>query len=138
MNIARTPDRKLLVSQNNIDIYYDNSDDWIYADWKGYQTVGFVQDGCEQILDCMVDMGTSKVLNDNTNVEGIWIGAADWVATDWFPRMRQAGLKHFAWVYSPARLSQVSTDETLKRALPHVANMFRNVDEAAEWLREQK
>jgi hypothetical protein len=70
-------------------------------------------------------------------VVGIWNDASEWVAKDWFPRMRSAGLKHFAWVYSPARLSQISTDETLEHAEPGTAHLFHSLADAQRWLAAQ-
>jgi len=127
----------LLYSSSNLDIYFDEDNQWIYSDWKGYQTEHYVRTGCDCMLNWLVARRATMVLNDNTRVLGIWIDAAEWVATDWFPRMQTAGLKHFAWVYSPARLSQVSTDETLKHAAPGTATVFYDRAEAEEWLRRQ-
>jgi hypothetical protein len=56
------------------------------VDWIGYQTEKSVIEGCE------------KMLNDNTRVVGIWTPAAEWVGTNWLPRMEKAGLKQFTWV----------------------------------------
>ncbi|MFN7140136.1 MAG: hypothetical protein ACK4UN_12445 [Limisphaerales bacterium] len=130
--------RILLYQQSNIEIFHDQQNRWLYVDWKGYQTVGFVQGGCEQMLNFLVATGVNKVLNDNTNVTGIWIGASDWVGKDWMPRMCAKGLRHFAWVYSPSRLSQVSTDAALEAAKTPVIQMFYSVAEAEEYLRNQR
>ncbi|MGV3540952.1 MAG: hypothetical protein ACO1OQ_14145 [Rufibacter sp.] len=62
----------------------------------------------------MMQHDCKKVLNDNTRVEGIWSSAAEWVGTDWFPRLRQAGMEAFAWVYSPSMFSRLSTDKSLR------------------------
>jgi hypothetical protein len=89
------------------------------------------------MLELMVEHNLNTVLNDNTHVVGIWSGASEWGATDWFPRMKQAGLRCFAWVYSPSRFSQVSTDKTLSLmdAESFGIKMFNNILEAKEWLR---
>ena len=129
--------KTLLYESDHIDIYYDADHQWIYTDWKGYQTVGWVQSGCEQILEYMMACGASKVLNDNTRVVGIWIGAAHWGATNWFPRMQKAGLKHFAWIYSPTRLSQISTDASLDEGTNDVVRTFYSLEEASAWLEKQ-
>jgi hypothetical protein len=120
-----------------IRISLDSEGGWLYADWTGYQTVGTVQDGCERMLELMREHGLRAVLNDNTHVVGIWSGAAEWVATDWFPRMNAAGLRCFAWVYSPTRFSQISTDETLSLVDPDAigVKVFFDAAEAKEWLR---
>src|SRR6202022_770260 len=59
-----------------------------------------------------------------------------WVAAEWFPRMKQAGLKRFAWVYSPAKLTQLSTDITLSLMEPESLGVkaFHDIDAAKTWL----
>lgn len=96
-----------------VEISFDSANNWIYANWKGYQSDASVKEGCELLLDALTRLKVEKVLNDNRQVLGIWTGAADWIARDWFPRMRIAGMKKFALVYSPSRLSQVSADAAM-------------------------
>lgn len=128
---------KELFAEECIAIHHDTEGGWLHVDWRGYQTVGTVQAGCERILELMVEHRTGRVLNDNTHVVGIWNGASEWVAVDWFPRMTAAGLTCFAWVYSPSRFSQVSTDETLERMDSEAVGVkvFDDVDDARAWLR---
>ncbi|MEC4718610.1 helix-turn-helix transcriptional regulator [Noviherbaspirillum sp. CPCC 100848] len=124
-----------LDSQSYLNISHDPVRGWLYNDWIGYQTVGSVQEGCERILDLMIEHRAFKVLNDNTRVLGIWSGAASWVATDWFPRMRGAGMQRFAWIYSASRFSQISTDTTLSLLDTGASvKVFYETSEAFEWL----
>jgi hypothetical protein len=127
-----------LFQESYLRIRHDTDEGWLYADWTGYQTVDSVKQGCEEILRLMVEHAAFLVLNDNTHVLGIWSGASEWVAVDWFPRMSAAGLRCFAWVYSPSRFSQVSTDETLSVMDPEAARVavFHDIGEARAWLRE--
>jgi hypothetical protein len=127
--------RRLLYASEHIDIHHD-MDGWIYADWKGYQSVEMVKSGCDEILHHMAELRLSKVLNDNTNVTGIWVGASYWVAVNWFPRMREAGLRYFAWVQSPSRLSRISATTTIEHTNPGTAELFDDVPSASEWLRK--
>lgn len=111
---------------------------WLYADWIGYQTVASVQEGCEAILSLMIEYSAYNIINDNTQVQGIWAGAAVWVAQDWFPRMQQAGLQRFAWIYSPTRFSRISTDTTLAElgeTAPYI-RVFDGKADAISWLEE--
>jgi hypothetical protein len=128
----------LLYQQTNVSIYHNQSEHWLYADWTGYQAVEQVKQGCEQLLLCMLARQTYDILNDNTNVAGIWTGAAEWVGTNWFPRLRAKGMRRFAWVYSPSRFSQISTDSALQVAPPDIAKVFSTMAEAEEWLRERR
>lgn len=104
---------KILHLGSHLGIYYHFLHDWIYADWTGEQTKESVQQGCELILQFMKAENCSKVLNDNSHVTSNWLEAAEWVALDWFPRMDAAGLKYFAWVYSPHTFSRLAADEAL-------------------------
>jgi hypothetical protein len=51
--------------------------------------------------------------------------------------MRQAGLRHFAWVQSPTRLSYVSATTTVQQAEPGGAVLFDSLPAATAWLRAQ-
>lgn len=126
-----------LYRENFVVVSLDREASMLYADWLGYQSVDSIRQGCEKILDLMVRHRAFEVLNDNTHVLGIWRFAAEWLADDWFPRMKQAGLRAFAWVYSPAKLSQVSTDTTLSLMEPEAFNIkvFHTQEEASAWLK---
>jgi hypothetical protein len=123
----------LLYHQANIAISWDDRR-WLYVEWIGMQSVDNVHDGCEQMLRLLQVKGGDSVLNDNTRLEGTWIGAAEWVGNEWFPAMIRAGLKRFAWVQSASRFSQVSAEETLKFAPPGVVQLFGSREDAEAWL----
>lgn len=108
---------------------------WLYANWMGYQSEEQIKKGCEIILDTVIKRGVKKMLNDNSNVVGIWTPAARWVGSIWVPRIQKAGLTHMAWVHSPSRLSQVSTHAAIEFfPAAHVIKTFYNVNEAKAWL----
>ncbi|HZG26473.1 MAG TPA: hypothetical protein VEZ17_17920 [Chitinophagaceae bacterium] len=126
---------RIYFTESYISIELDKANNCLYVDWKGYQTEQSVMTGCEKMLEALLHFGLSKVLNDNTNVVGIWTPAAKWVGENWFPRMKSAGLQQFAWVYSPSRLSQISTDESLKTTpTPDIIQTFYTIEEARSWL----
>lgn len=127
---------RILILEPHITIHYNAVDDILYADWTGEQTNETVRDGCEKVLHYMKQFRCQKILNDNTNVTSIWSEAADWVATDWFPRMGAAGCKFFAWIYSPNIYSKLSTDEALKYGTGSVITItFKNKETAQAWLK---
>ena len=47
------------------------------------------------------------------------------------------GMRHFAWVRSPSRLSHISAKTALEQAAPGSAVMFNELRSAADWLRQQ-
>lgn len=126
-----------LFTSDTIDISLAQDIPCLYANWKGYQSEQSVKDGCEKMLELMVEHQTFKLLNDNTKLLGIWTEAARWIANDFAPRMLGAGLVAFAWVYSPKLLSQAAANTTLAAIgpLPHVRTFYR-VEDAEQWLRE--
>ncbi|HEY8606641.1 MAG TPA: hypothetical protein VIM12_05945 [Noviherbaspirillum sp.] len=119
-----------------IEVSFDAKNNWIYANWKGYQSDASVVEGCEAILAAMSHFSATKVLNDNRLVQGIWTGVADWLARDWFQRMRIAGMKRFALLYSPSRLSRISADAAMLPADPESRHVRGFDDErlATIWL----
>ncbi|QNF31675.1 hypothetical protein HUW51_02645 [Adhaeribacter swui] len=125
-----------LYSTSQIEIFYDLENNWLYVNWIGFQTTQSVKDGCGKILEYMVSEACTKILNDNTLVEGMWSGAAKWGADVWFPALRGHGLQAFAWIYSPSMLSRLSTDKTLTHAhQPNYIRTFDDPEEATAWLR---
>ncbi|MGV3741345.1 MAG: response regulator [Burkholderiaceae bacterium] len=125
-----------LFVENFIEVSFDPKTQALYANWKGYQSVASIRVGCEAMLKFLDEKKLRKVLNDNTNVLGIWRSAAEWMAMDWFPRMKDAGMDAFAWVYSSSRLSQISTDDTLAMLDPgkYGIKLFHDKAEAQTWL----
>jgi hypothetical protein len=126
-----------LLEAPHITIAYDHLNEWLLADWHGNQDLASVQQGSQEILRLMQLQRCHKVLNDNTRVTSMWSEAAEWAGKDLFPALAAAGLRYFAWVYSPNLYSRLSTDLTLQFAAgsPVVAT-FDDVDTAQGWLKQ--
>ncbi|RYD62623.1 MAG: hypothetical protein EOP84_34415 [Verrucomicrobiaceae bacterium] len=127
----------LLYQQSNVEIFWEDRDQWLQVNWTGLQSPVEVQRDCEQLLRLLAAKNANSVLNDTSRVDGIWIGSADWGA-DWFHRMRQSGLKYFAAVSSENRTSHGTTGTPLDAAAAGTAKAFFSVEEAANWLRTQR
>ena len=126
---------KYLFFEDFLTIEYNDQSDWIYSDWKGYQTESSIKEGCEKLYDALKTFRCSKILNDNTNVVGIWTPASAWMGGIWLPKMREVGLKYFAWVYSQSAMSRVSTDESIRSTdVPGVVQTFEDMESAKRWL----
>ena len=126
---------QLLLDEPHIAISYDHLNEWLYADWRGNQTLSTVQQGGGDLLRLLGQQHCSKVLNDNRHVTGMWSEAAEWAGKDWFPTMLAAGLRYFAWVYSPDVYSRLSTDLTLQFTPGNaVVATFNDVELAGAWL----
>jgi len=129
-----------LFQDSFIAICRDPDESYLHVNWKGYQSIDTVRQGCERILALMIQTNVDSVLNDNTHVLGAWKAAAKWVAGDWFPRMRQAGMRRFAWIHSPSKSSQVSANATVKLmdAEAFGVKIFHNRAEAKAWLAQAR
>ncbi len=126
---------QLLLDEPHVAISYDHVNEWLYADWRGCQTMRTGQQGGRDMLHLLGQQRCAKVLNDNRHVTGTWSEAAEWVGKDWFPAMLAAGLRHFAWVYSPDMYSSLSTDLSLQfTSGSAVVVTFSDVALARAWL----
>lgn len=130
---------------NNDDFYKDRSLSIVYnesgqrldVDWTGFQDLQTVQGGCLKMLEMLSRHKVSKVINDNSHVLGTWSDASDWVGEIWFPMMEKAGLRQFAWIYSPAAFSQLSAHKAADGAYGTVSTrFFKDVNVARQWLEE--
>lgn len=121
-----------LLKAKNLEITYDPASKYIYCNWIGFQNKQSIMDSGGTILDVLKKKGASKVLNDNTLVTGPWRDAAEWTATVWFPDMINAGLRHFAWVFSRDIFAELSA----KKAMPanDIVKSFNDLEEARQWL----
>ena len=127
---------EILYRSSFIVIEFNHADNWLCVSWRGTVTQHDVVAGCMEILRLLKEYKVMDVLNDNTQVEGMWSGAAKWVGESWFPELREAGLKRFAWVYSPSILSRLSTDKALKNTEnPCYIQTFDDIELAKDWLR---
>ena len=121
-----------LVKEKFIEISYEPSGNYLYSNWIGFQNEESVKKGCEIMLSQLKKKGCNKVLNDNTKVTGPWQSASEWVGTVWFPKMEQAGLRHFSWVFSPNIFAELSA----KKAMPSsgIVKAFNAMGEAKQWI----
>lgn len=129
----RTP----LYQSANLDIWLDQAGGYLDLDWKGPQTLESVQRGCETILEHLIAQRLTKVLNDNTNVVGSWEEASHWVAVDFLPRAKRAGLSTLAWIQSPSRGSRHAANATAMDAgRDDLIHLFDDRKSAELWLRQ--
>src|SRR5688572_11377853 len=122
---------EILFSERNIEISYEPVQEYIYGNWLGFQNEESVKAGCKKMLEFLNDKRCQKVLNDNTQVTGPWQAATKWVGEIWFPQMEEAGLKHFAWIFSPNLFAELSA----KKAMPAsgVVQAFHSFKDAQKW-----
>lgn len=120
---------------STITLSYNKEYNRIDANWTGFQNLESVQSGCIRMLNMLIKNKVYKVLNNNIHVLGNWSEASDWGAAEWFPAMEKAGLRYFAWIYSPSVFSQLSARKSVDTLTGEiVAQFFTEVADAEKWI----
>ncbi|MDB5015912.1 MAG: yycG 3 [Mucilaginibacter sp.] len=120
----------------SISIKGDELDKLIEVDWKGFHDYDSVKAGVMKILELQEITGYTKLLNNNLNVLGNWSDAVEWVGTIAFPLLEKAGIRHLAWIFSPATFSQLAAEKSIDLMESNIeAQTFSTVEEAREWLK---
>ena len=130
---------KNLFQDDFFEIEHDDENCWLHVNWKGYQTDRSIKDGINCLIDLIAEHRVFNVLNDNTNILGIWMGVASWLIFDALPRAKKAGMRSFAHVYGPSRFSRISADAALLllNRLPTDIKAFEDIHAAKDWLRSR-
>jgi hypothetical protein len=127
---------RILYDVPTLTISYDYSNDWLYLNWHGNLDDDSVMQGALKLLELLRQERCVKVLNDNTNITGLWADAAKWGSDVFFPMLYEAGCRYFSWVYSPERFSQLSAELAVEQTSAGIIFMsFRDLGTASQWLR---
>ncbi|SOD12546.1 PAS domain S-box-containing protein [Pedobacter xixiisoli] len=127
----------LTYSDEYLAITCNDQKGWMEVNWTGYQDFESVQNGGLRMIEVLGSSGLKKVLNDNREVLGNWSEASDWAGKVWFPMMIEAGLRDFAWVFSPSIFAQLAAQKSFDVS-DGKANVrfFHDMEEAKRWLGE--
>lgn len=118
----------------NLEITFTKDTGIMFCRWIGPQTNDDIKNSGAIILELSRKYSISKILNDNTQVVGSWFESSEWTVQVWFPSMIEAGLKNFAWIYSPDFFAMVSAKEASPDST--VVRFFDNYEDAYNWLLE--
>jgi len=112
---------------------------FLYSNWKGsYLSFDEVQKGCLLGLDKIKQYKVTKILNDNTLLDGSWDDANAWIADYWIPMAIQSGLKKFAHIVSQDIYAQLSAQfmHNNNEDTGLEMKLFEDIDQAVAWLSE--
>ncbi|HYF70260.1 MAG TPA: hypothetical protein VD884_19105 [Ohtaekwangia sp.] len=126
---------EILYTADNLHISYDPDTRIMFCKWVGHQPKKVIQQCGLVMIRLLKERKVEKILNDNTEVSGPWMDAAEWTAHEWFPEIIGAGLKHFAWVLSRNIFAELSAIEAMPAS--QVVCTFHSVPEAYGWLKAQ-
>lgn len=117
----------------------DRRNDWVYARWLGPQTLGTVMEGGLAYVQMLRDEPCARLLNDHSELHGLFTQANDWIAQVWTPLIIQAGLRYFAQVLSPDVFGQLSMEALHMRiGSQFELRIFPALDPARAWLQDVK
>ncbi|RZK27932.1 MAG: hypothetical protein EOO61_22755, partial [Hymenobacter sp.] len=119
-------------------IYYDSGNDWLFLDWHGNLTLQDVKEACVALAHCYLSRTYPRVLNSNTQLEGVSWSIAAWLVTDFLPHLSLAGVEHVAWIYSSTPSGR-HVVQTIINWLPgFILNTFLDVEDAVAWLQHTR
>ncbi|MBT1688897.1 hypothetical protein KK078_20175 [Fulvivirgaceae bacterium PWU37] len=125
----------LLYDASNVRIEYQEESGILVCVWIGFQTDEQIAVTGQVILDLIHERRITKILNDNREVIGLW--ADEWTRDVWFPKVRESGVKKFAWIFSEnifARMSARRAAIAGTTTRPLTIRDFRTTDAAMKWL----
>lgn len=128
------PGLQLVQELPQIRLSYDAANSWLYADWRGPQTVASVLEGAELIVKAIAAGKHTKLLNDNTRLVGMNVTSKEWAGLHLLSRLFSAGLQYLAWVYSPDPLGRLHADYSTNESPYPFVLTFEEYNMAAEWL----
>jgi len=127
-----------LCSSPHVSVYYDSSNDWLYVEWEGNITLPVAQQACVQLARCVLARPYARVLNNNAQLTSVDLQVSAWLVYHFMPHLTLAGVKHMAWVCSPA-LSGLSMVKTIMHWLPRLeATVFTDMEGAVSWLQQRR
>jgi hypothetical protein len=111
---------------------------YIEAKWQGHITADDVICAAQAYLELILLAPCPYLLNDKSDVTGDWQEANDWLQYEWLPKVKQAGLRCLAHVYSQNMFSKLAARELEERLYPdlHMKNFYER-SKAEAWLLQQ-
>jgi hypothetical protein len=119
-----------------VSVYYDASNEWLFADWHGDLTLPQVQAGCLTVAECFLQRPCTRILNNNGDVRSLSPDVPQWLAREYLPHLGLAGVEYLAWVRPPNLFSQRLVDETVNQVDVLRLALFDNLSDAYAWLHD--
>lgn len=118
-----------------LELEYDAANEWLYANWIGYQTPDNIKAGITAAVELRETYQYSKILNDNRSLIGPWDMANDWLYERWVPEVTSKGIKYIAHLLSIGLLGQFSIQNLRTRLTKQIdIKLFDDMDKAKAWL----
>jgi len=118
-----------------VEVYYNEQEQLITLDWKGYQTLTSVQVGLIKALKLIEKFQLPYILSNHKGMLGTMTMAHNWIEQVWKPRAVQNGCKAFAFIYAVDAFTRFSTDQMARIVDGGIsAHAFYDINTANAWL----
>ncbi len=116
---------------------YIPAEHWLRTNWQGFVAPMDAEQGAAGALEAMRQTPSPYLLNDNSQIQGLWFDSVDWLQQVWVPQATHLGLRYVAHVLQPhteADLISLLTNDPFANKFN--LQLFTTAEEAAVWLRE--
>jgi len=126
---------QVYIDNENVRMHWDSEAQWIYIEYRRWNTTAEVHTGIETFLQAMREHHAPKCLSDARLRRAVQPEAQQELVDVWIPRAAALGLKQLAIVLPKSQLT-LSTVELLETAYRRYVEVeaFATVEEAAAWL----
>ena len=114
--------RRELVFENNVGlVYWDLEIQCIVLELKQCDCTTEYRPFMERVLQEIRDRGSTKFLADMSQMSEIGVDDLLWTETDWFVRLKEAGVKHVAVVSPEPQDSYISLEKLTEGVDPNAS-----------------
>jgi len=131
----QTETEKVILAEKHFTVTHNVAENWLYCKWKGERTAEKLIKGAEQLLECVKTTGCRKLINDSSELAQSVPDLVDWIAVNFAPRLQEAGIQYFAWIYNDQNKIKNFADSVLSKEKSDILVMvFDNLKTAEIWL----
>jgi hypothetical protein len=133
-------EKTTILDTENVALWYYPDKKLIHNQFNKYVYGNPYREFLNEITKAFQKYKVQKLLSDDRKNSGISKDDQEWGNTDWFPRTKAAGWKHWAIVQPENSIGQL----TMKRVIANIASqgvtaeVFTDPKKAMEWLEKQK
>ncbi|QNE40162.1 hypothetical protein F1C16_11630 [Hymenobacter sp. NBH84] len=117
-------------------VSYDQTNQWLYADWYGEHTPESSAVACQLMLEVAQERRCAKILNDNSNITHSTARITD-VGWQWMRDIYASGVYYFVWVSPTSAMDEQMRENALRSSGRPFVVTFPDLASACSWLLRQ-
>ena len=137
-----TTKREIAYQDESGVVYWDAGRQCIEIEVKRYFPGTAFKVFLESVFQLIRTKKARKLFADLSRMDKISVEDMTWAETDWLPRSVKAGVVVFATILPKSLSGHMTVDKMSENLAPasagYVRRMFRDANEAREWVRQQK